>query len=306
MAIGTPTDLGGSNVTGIATSATVTLVTTVGASVGDLVVVGVSSSGGVRVLQSVSDNQGGNAYTVDVTSDSATTSGDCYIASCVLATPLPVGAIITATFASSLSSIRGIGAFKCSGIASTNPLDRTAIGVGTSAGWSAADNTNIALADELLVGVAMRNSATTSAPGATKSGGLQAYVEIFPDITGTSTTFVMQAYVETVQDTYRAAGTWGTAGGWHAAFASYKGASTTLTNTVVPFIETPSSFTVGGTLTVNHGTWSPTPSSFNYYWRRADDVVGTNVVEIGATGATYTMASADQGKFIQVGVIPVP
>ncbi len=87
-------------------------------------------------------------------------------------------------------------------------------------------------------------------------------------------------------------GTW--IGAWEPAFS----------NTVVPTVT--GALSVGGTLTLNSGTWLPTPSSFNYYWHRADDAAGTNLVEIGATGSTYTLAAADVGKYIRAGVIPVP
>ncbi len=75
------------------------------------------------------------------------------------------------------------------------------------------------------------------------------------------------------------------------------------TNTVPPIVS--GALTVGGTLTCTNGTWNPTPSSFNHYWHREDDALGTNLVEIGATGSTYTLAAADVGKFIRAGVIPV-
>jgi hypothetical protein len=74
------------------------------------------------------------------------------------------------------------------------------------------------------------------------------------------------------------------------------------TNTVVPTVT--GTLNVGGTLTANTGTWTPTPGSFNYYWHRADDVSAINLVEIGATGATYTLSSSDLNKYIRAGVIP--
>ncbi len=75
------------------------------------------------------------------------------------------------------------------------------------------------------------------------------------------------------------------------------------TNTAVPTVT--GNLTVGGTLTANPGTWTPTPSSYAYYWHREDDAAGTNLVEIGATGSTYTLSSSDTGKYIRAGVIPV-
>ncbi len=90
-----------------------------------------------------------------------------------------------------------------------------------------------------------------------------------------------------------------------AGASSYPGPVVTgFTNTVAPTVT--GNLTVGSTVTANPGTWTPTPSNFNYFWHRADDAVGTNLVEIaGATGATYTLSSADTAKFIQAGVIPL-
>ncbi len=84
---------------------------------------------------------------------------------------------------------------------------------------------------------------------------------------------------------------------------TWLGPSLGFTNTVVPTVT--GGLTVGGTLTANPGTWTPTPSSYNYYWPRMDDALGTNLVEIGATGSTYTLSSSDLTKYIRAGVIPV-
>jgi len=90
-----------------------------------------------------------------------------------------------------------------------------------------------------------------------------------------------------------------------ASTTGWLGASAPLiTNTVLPTVT--GNLSVGSTLTANPGTWVPTPSSFNYYWHRADDAASTNLVEIGATGSTYTLAAADVGKFIHAGVVPTP
>lgn len=76
-------------------------------------------------------------------------------------------------------------------------------------------------------------------------------------------------------------------------------------NTAVPIVT--GTLNVGSTLTVNPGTWTPTPGSYVYDWHRADDTSGTNDTEIsGATGATYTLAAADSGKYLRAGVFPQP
>ena len=53
---------------------------------------------------------------------------------------------------------------------------------------------------------------------------------------------------------------------------------------------------VGSSLTVSPGTWSPTPTSFDYYWFAGDAFVQ------GGTSATYVPTAADLGKVISVDV----
>ncbi len=78
---------------------------------------------------------------------------------------------------------------------------------------------------------------------------------------------------------------------------------TSYINTVPPTIT--GSRVVGGTLTANPGTWSPTPATFTYQWERADDLNGTNRAPItGATGGTYTLDPLDTTKVVRVGVYP--
>lgn len=61
---------------------------------------------------------------------------------------------------------------------------------------------------------------------------------------------------------------------------------------------------VGGTLTANPGTWTPTPTSYTYYWQRADDAAATNLVAVGTSGSTYTLSSSDLNKYLRAGVLP--
>ncbi|RYB94344.1 hypothetical protein EUA93_08295 [Nocardioides oleivorans] len=51
---------------------------------------------------------------------------------------------------------------------------------------------------------------------------------------------------------------------------------------------------VGATLTANPGTWTPTPTSYEYYWFAGNDFVQ------GGTSATYVPTAADLGKVIGV------
>jgi hypothetical protein len=54
---------------------------------------------------------------------------------------------------------------------------------------------------------------------------------------------------------------------------------------------------VGEVLTVTNGSWAHTPSSFTYQWRRG----GVSIT--GATSASYTLVSADEGSNIDCFVI---
>lgn len=89
-------------------------------------------------------------------------------------------------------------------------------------------------------------------------------------------------------------------------------ATSRATATVVPSGEAPKNLVAptvtgqqqeGGTLTVNHGTWTGTkPITFTYQWQRCAGT-GGNCVDIqGATGTTYTLSSADVAHTVRVNV----
>ncbi len=305
MAIGTPTSLGGQSMSALSTSATHTMTTTVVADVGETIIVFVTSNTSNRTLNTVTDTAG-NTYTIDkVQQDTGGVNlGNVYVCSSPVTTQLPIGGVITATFASSISSVRGLAAMKVSGLASASRVDVTVGNTSTTSGWSATAAGATSQADELLVGIGWIGSGLTGTPNTNKSGG-STYNEIF-DFNGASNTLYGEWLIVSSVDTYRAAGTWSGASRWQAALVTYKqaAAGAGFTNTVPPSVS--GSLSVGSTVTANPGTWTPTPSSFSYYWHRADDTAGSNLVEIGATGSTYTLAAADSGKDIRVGVIPIP
>jgi hypothetical protein len=57
---------------------------------------------------------------------------------------------------------------------------------------------------------------------------------------------------------------------------------------------------VGQTLTETHGSWSSTPASYSYQWRRCDKN-GTNCANIdAATDQTYTIKTFDEGRTLRV------
>ena len=78
-------------------------------------------------------------------------------------------------------------------------------------------------------------------------------------------------------------------------------------NTVPPTVS--GTAHVWKTLTANHGTWNdsadrtPGTISYAYQWQRADNASGLNLVDIpGATGSTYVVQAADNGKYLCVKV----
>lgn len=60
---------------------------------------------------------------------------------------------------------------------------------------------------------------------------------------------------------------------------------------------------VGSTLTANPGTWNPSNVTATYQWFRAGKEGEGAELVAGATGATYALTAADQGKYVWVEVI---
>ena len=72
---------------------------------------------------------------------------------------------------------------------------------------------------------------------------------------------------------------------------------TTLTNTAAPAIT--GTAVTGQTLTVSNGTWSATPDSYTYVWKRAGSAIS------GATASTYVLVQADEGQAVTATVTAV-
>lgn len=66
-------------------------------------------------------------------------------------------------------------------------------------------------------------------------------------------------------------------------------------NSVAPAIT--GTETVGQTLSLSDGTWSDTPDSYSYIWKRDGDVIA------GETGNTYVLAAEDEGAVITATVV---
>jgi hypothetical protein len=73
------------------------------------------------------------------------------------------------------------------------------------------------------------------------------------------------------------------------------------TNTALPAIT--GITRTGETLTTSRGSWTSSPSSYTYQWKRANAVGGTYNNIASATDRTYDVTDADIDKFIKVAVI---
>ena len=63
--------------------------------------------------------------------------------------------------------------------------------------------------------------------------------------------------------------------------------------------------TAGQTLSTSDGTWSPTPTSYTYQWRRCD-AAGANCTDIaGATNSTYVVQNADTDSTLRAVVTAI-
>jgi len=83
-----------------------------------------------------------------------------------------------------------------------------------------------------------------------------------------------------------------------AAVTGPPGAPTTTAPPLVEGIVGP-----GATLTATTGTWSGAPTTFAYQWRRCSVATSACVDVAGASGASYTLTSADTGSVLRVLVV---
>ena len=73
------------------------------------------------------------------------------------------------------------------------------------------------------------------------------------------------------------------------------------TNSVAPVIS--GTTLTGSTLSTTNGTWTGSPSSYTYQWKRATSAIGSYSNISSATNSTYVLTDADIDKYIKVSVI---
>lgn len=75
------------------------------------------------------------------------------------------------------------------------------------------------------------------------------------------------------------------------------------TNSTAPAVTPTSGLAAGAVATTSNGQWAYLPTSYSYQWQvcTASDA-STCTDAAGATGQTYTVAAADVGKYLRVGV----
>lgn len=208
MAIGTPVNMGAAH-SSAGTSATHTLTVSTGASVGDVVVVGVGSwSTTDRVLNSVTDSVG-NTYTIHAgaTATGAVDRSTWIATTKVTNTIVASSTIITATWESSIFSRRQVTAFKVTGVDATP--DQTANYQHTGPPWDAGTLSPGSSANAIVLGFATRNI-NTSSTAATD------YTNIHSTSGNTMTTTAIYRIVSS-SASYTPGGTWGSNGAWSAS-----------------------------------------------------------------------------------------
>ncbi len=76
--------------------------------------------------------------------------------------------------------------------------------------------------------------------------------------------------------------------------------------TTAPAITPATGVQSGTAVTVDNGTWSPTPSSYSYAWQQCADAGATSCTGIpGATSNSYTPTTSDAGKYLRASVTPI-
>lgn len=212
MAIGTPVLLK-ENAVNASGQASIALVLTAGASVGDLVIVSLGYGKASNPSSFTVTDTGGNTWQLD-RRDDKTTSNTPHTAifSAILTTALSAGDTITVTPDVTINYPIG-AAYRVSGIAGASWLDQAAGSQGVSASPSSG-NVTTAQADELLWGVVCSGAPQAFTPG---SG----WTEV-TDTGNTTKRLAIQYQIVSATGTYTSDGTLAASADWTDSIATYK------------------------------------------------------------------------------------
>jgi hypothetical protein len=90
---------------------------------------------------------------------------------------------------------------------------------------------------------------------------------------------------------------------YNSTMQTYGYSPPTPANSAVPTISGTTTF--GQVLTTTNGTWSNSPTSYQYQWSRASSSGGTYADITGETSTTYTLTAADVGKYLKATVTAI-
>lgn len=75
------------------------------------------------------------------------------------------------------------------------------------------------------------------------------------------------------------------------------------TSTAAPVLDPTTGLTAGASVSTSNGSWNYLPTSYAYQWQVCQTADATSCADAaGATGQSYTVATADVGKYLRAGV----
>lgn len=288
MAIGTPVERKQITTAGMAsTPYVISPATTIQA--GTLAVL-IFTSGASKSVTAVSDDTGGNTWTIDhVATDTARVIS---IASCQVATQITSSNNISLSMSNLTSNTSDTWIYEVSGLATSSAFDKSHDGSGSGTAVSSGATATLANASEIAFGVFRTSAASaTWTKNASFTNGTT---------TPTTTTSALEYEIVSSTSAVTATGTFGTTGSWVGTVVTYQAgaAGPAPSNTVAPAVT--GTTTVGSVLTTDNGTWTDDGSpTFTYQWQR--DVAGNGTFSniSSATSSTYTLVEADDGNKVR-------
>jgi hypothetical protein len=226
MAIGTPADLGSTQLTSSATT-TVVLTVTASAAVGDLVIVSLTNDGGANLPSGVADSAG-NTYTAD---HAGLLSADDY-------SLRQFSSVITSALTSGVSTITGTvdgggGNWdKIISAAKSTPdsgrtwgasrIDQTASATGTSTSPDSGLTATTTDADALIYGCMAAGGAPAASGGGPLTAATNGNTKLHNHNAGAFIDLGSVYQVVTATGTYRSSGTWQASDDWGCICVAYK------------------------------------------------------------------------------------